>query len=165
MADPFSIVAGTVGVADVCFRLIKFLKQANAGLRVVDQELEHLSEELVSLRSVNDLVKRSYTEGFTTKTDPDHQQILGSHWRSTQNTLAGCQRIVEQIEALLKEVANTGSGKHIKFDQLRKWLKQQSREEAFSTLREKLKAHQLALQLSLSAVTMFVVLIPMPGMF
>ena len=163
MADPFSIVAGTAGLADVCVRLARFIKQANAGFRVVDQELEDVSQEIESLRSINDLVKRSYTDGFSTKSDPDQQQILGTHWCATQNTLASCQRIVEQIEALLKEVADVGSGKHVKLDQLRKWLRQQSREEAFSSLREKLKAHQMALQLSLSAVSMSVSLDPMRG--
>ena len=163
MADPFSIIAGTAGLADVCIRVTKFLKQAKDGFRAVDQELEDLFEEIVSLRSVNDLVQRSYTEGSTAKTDPDHQRILGTHWRTTQNTLASCQRIIEQIEALLEEVVDAGSGKHIKLDQLRKWLKQQSREGAFSTLREKLKAHQIALQISLSAVSMSVIFFHLLG--
>ena len=163
MADPFSIIAGTAGVADVCIRLTKFLKQAKDGFRAVGQELEDLFEEIVSLRSVNDLVERSYTEGSTAKIDPDHQHILGTHWRATQNTLASCRNIIEQIEALLNEVVDVGSGKHIKIDQLRKWLKQQSSEEALSTLREKLRTHQIALQLSLSAVSMSVVLICVLG--
>ena len=154
MADPFSVLASTAGLADVCIRLARFLKQANAGFRTVDQELGSLFEEIASLRSVNDLVKSSYTEGATAKTDPNHQQILGTHWSATQNTLTSCQHIVEQIEALLQEVSAAGSGNHVKLDQIRKWLKQQSREEAFSSLRGKLKAHQVALQLSLSAVSM-----------
>lgn len=161
--DPFSITASTAGLADICIRLAKFLKQAHDGFRAVDRELEEFSEEIVSMRSINDLVKRSYTEGSTAKTDPDHQLILGTHWRATQNTLASCQRTFEQIETLLKEVVGVGSGKHIKLDQLRRWLKQQSREEAFSALREKLKAHQIALQLSLSAVSMSVFLVHTPG--
>ena len=154
MADPFSIVAGTAGLADVCVRLARFIKQANAGFRTVDQELQNLFQETESLRSINDLVKRSYIDGFHAKSDCDQQHILDTHWRATQNTLTSCQRIVEQIEALLKEITDAGSGKHVRLDQLRKWLKQQSKEEVFNTLREKLKAHQIALQLSLSAVSM-----------
>jgi len=154
MADPFSILAGTAGLADVCIRLANFLKHANDEFRVVDQELEALFEEIVSLRSVNDLVERSYMDGSTARTNPDHQQILGTNWHSTQNTLASCQRIVEQIEAILIEVVDAGSGKHIKLDQLRKWLKHQSRGTALSIQREKLKAHQTVLQLSLSAISL-----------
>ena len=154
MADPFSIVAGTAGLADVCVRLARFIKQANAGFRSVDQELEDVFQEIESLRSINDLVKRSYVDGFQAKSNHDQQHILETHWRATQNTLSSCQRIVEQIEVLFKEIVEAGSGKHIRLDQLRKWLKQQSKEEVFSNLREKLKAHQMALQISLSAVSM-----------
>jgi hypothetical protein len=156
MADPFSILAGVASLADVCIRLARFLKDANDGFRVVDQELEDLFKEIASLQSVNEsideLVKRSYPEGSTARTNPHLGKILDTNWRATNNTLSSCQLIVERIEAILKDVVNAGSGKHIKRDQVRKWLKQQSKEEELSTLREKLKAHQLALQLSLSAV-------------
>ncbi|CAG8975456.1 hypothetical protein HYALB_00004770 [Hymenoscyphus albidus] len=155
MADPFSILAGTAGLTDVCIRLAQFLKHANDGFRVVDQELEALSEEITSLRSVNDLIERSYTEGSTAKANLEHQKILGTNWHATQNTLVSCQRIVEKIEEILIEVEGSGGGKHIKRDQIRKWLKQQRKEEELMSLREKLKAHQKALQLSLSAVNIF----------
>jgi hypothetical protein len=161
MADPFSVLAGTAGLADVCVRLTKFIKQANAGFRTVDEDLNDLFEEIVSLQSINELVKRSFTDGFSAKRAPNYEQILGSHWCATQNTLASCQRIVEQLETLLIEVLNAESGRHVKLDQLRKWLKQQSKEEAFSILRQKLKAHQMALQLSLSAISVSVVPAPM----
>ncbi|KAL9074389.1 MAG: hypothetical protein Q9157_004416 [Trypethelium eluteriae] len=155
MADPFSVVAGTAGLADVCIRLTKFLKHAKDEFRAVDQELEDLFEEIESLRSTNELVKQSYTQGSVALVDSDHQQIINTHWRATQNTLASCWRVTEQIEELLKDVANAGSGKHVKLDQLRRWLKQQSKEEILSALRERLKAHQIALQLSLSAVSIY----------
>jgi hypothetical protein len=152
--DPFSIIAGTAGLADVCLRLAKFLKNANDGFREVDRELEELSREIALLRSVNDLVERTYVEGSTAGTNPEHQRILGTNWRATQTTLASCQLIVEQIEVILQEVGDAGNGKHVKLDQLRKWLKQQSKEGDLSTLREKLQAHQIALQVSLSAISM-----------
>jgi len=158
MADPFSILAGAASLADVCIRLAKLLKDANDGFRGVDQELEDLFAEVASLQSVNEsieeLVKRSYPEGSTARADTYLQRILDTNWRATNNTLSGCQLIAERIEGILKEVLNAGTGKHIRRDQVRKWLKQQSREEELSTLREKLKSHQLALQLSLSAVSM-----------
>ena len=152
--DGADCCTSTAGLADVCVRLAKFLKDANHGFRVVDQELEGLCEEIISLRSVNDLVERTYMEGSAARVSPHQQQIIGTNWRATQNTLASCQGIVERIEAIFLEVIGVGGGKHIKLDQLRRWLKQQSREEALTKLREKLKAHQIALQLSLSAVSM-----------
>lgn len=81
-------------------------------------------------------------EGSTAKPNPDHQEILGTNWRVTQNTLTSCKRIVEMIEDILIEVEGAGNGKHIKRDQLRKWLKQQKKEEELSNLGEKLKTYQ-----------------------
>lgn len=158
MADPFSILAGAAGLADVCIRLAKFLKDANDGFRLVDQELEDLSKEIASLQSVNEslneLLKRNYPEGSTARTNPHLEKILETNFRATDNTLSSCKLIVERIEAILKDVVNAGNGKHIKRDQVRRWLKQLSREEELKTLRARLKAHQLALQLSLSAAGM-----------
>lgn len=158
MADPFSILAGAAGLADVCIRLGKFLKDANHGFRVVDQELEDLFKEITSLQSVNEsideLLRRSYPEGSTAGTSPNLQKILDTNWQATGGTLSNCQLIVERIEVILKDVTNAGGGKHVKRDQFRKWMKQQSREEELNALRGKLKQYQLALQLSLSAVGM-----------
>ncbi|KUJ19971.1 uncharacterized protein LY89DRAFT_705802 [Mollisia scopiformis] len=151
--DPFSIIAGTAGLADVCLRLAIFLKHAHDGFRVVDQELEELSEEITSLRALNDLAERTYKEESVVGIDPDQQDVLSTNWRATQNTLASCQGIVERIEAILREILHSGNGKHVKLDQVRKWLKQRSKERGLNTLREKLQAHQIALQVSLSAVS------------
>lgn len=154
MADPFSIVAGTASLADACIRLTKFLKKANDEFQAVDQVLGELFKEIASLRSVNDLLRKSYAEGFTVKINFDSQRILDTEWHATQDTLISCQHIIEQIEALLKRVVAVGGGRHIRIDQFRKWLKLNAREEALGALHEKLKRHQVALQLSLSAVSM-----------
>lgn len=158
MADPFSILAGAAGLADVCIRLAKFLKDANDGFRVVDRELADLFKEIASLQSVNasieELLKRTSPEGSTPRISPNLQIILDTNWKAAKGTLTACRLIVERIEAVLNVVVHSGSGKHVKRDQLQKWLKQQSREEELSTLRGKLKEYQLALQLSLSAIGM-----------
>lgn len=154
MADPFSIIAGTAGLTDVCIRLTKLLKQAKDGFQTVDEDLEELSGEIKALRSVNDLVQRSYEAESAINSGLDQQRLLLDHWHAIQSTLAGCQRIVGQIDDLLASVLAVGNGKHIKFDKLRRWLKQQSKEEAFNTLRQKLNAHQIVLQNILAAVNM-----------
>ena len=64
MADPFSIIAGTAGLADVCIRLTKFLKHASNGFQKVDEDLEDLSKEITSLRAVSDLIKHSFEIDF-----------------------------------------------------------------------------------------------------
>lgn len=154
MADPFSIIAGTAGLADVSIRLAKFLKGAKSGIQNVDDDLEDLSKEIDGLQDVNDLVKRTHETGSANSIDANDQQVFANQWQTIQATLAGCQHIVEQLRSLLSEVLSIGAGRHTKIGKLRKYLKQQSKEEDFTRLRQKLGTHQAALQTSLAALTM-----------
>ncbi len=154
MADPFSIIAGAASLADVCIRLTKFLKQAKDGFQKIDNDLEDLSNDITALRSVSDLIKRSFEVDLAGVTNPSEDEIVDDQWHTTQKTLAGCQDIVERLNALIATVSGTGGPKHAKFNNLRKYLKQQSKEEDFNALRQKLKTHYNALQISLVAVNM-----------
>lgn len=154
MADPFSIIAGTAGLADVCVRCAKFLKNVKDGFEGIDEDLDDLCKEIDGIQAVNDLVVRSYEAGSATTTDPNDSRIFENHWRATRTTLAGCQNILEQLDSLLVGILSTGNGKHAKRDKLRKYLKQQSKEGELGDLRQKLGTYQVALQTSLTAVTL-----------
>ena len=152
MTDPFSIIVGTVGLADVWIRLTKFLKQAKDGFQKIDQDLEELSKEITALRSVSDLIKCSFEADLAGTTNPTDNQIAIDLWQATRITLEGCQNIVERLSALITAVLGTGNSKHVKFNNLRKYLKQQSKDDEFLALRQKLNAHHIALQTTLAAV-------------
>ncbi|MCJ1388283.1 hypothetical protein MMC18_001128 [Xylographa bjoerkii] len=152
MADPFSIIAGTAGLADVCIRFALFLRQAKNGFQKVDKDLEDLAKEVTALGSVGDLIKRSFEVHLAGVTDVNGQQTLSDHWQITQATLAGCQDIIDHLNELITKVLGSGGSKHVKTGALRKYLRQQSKEEEFVKLRQKLSAHQIALQTSLAAV-------------
>jgi hypothetical protein len=154
MADPFSIIVGTAGLADVCIRFAGFLKQAVDGFQKVDKDLEELSEEITALRSVSDLIKRSFEVDLAGTRDPNDQQIIDNHWQATRTTLEGCQAILEKLSALTTDILGKDNPKYAKFKSLRKFLKQQSKEGEFIELRQKLHAHLVALQTSLVAVNM-----------
>lgn len=152
MADPFSIIVGAAGLADVCIRLSKFLKQAKDGFQKIDVDLEDLSKEITALRTVSDLIKRSFDADLAATTNTSDNQIIANHWHATRATLAGCQDIVERLNALIAEILGTGGTKHVKLNSLRKYLKQQSKDDEFTALRQKLNTHHSALQTSLAAV-------------
>ncbi|KAL9133357.1 MAG: hypothetical protein Q9175_005467 [Cornicularia normoerica] len=151
MTDPFSIIVGSVALADVCIRLTKFLKQAKDGFQKIDKGLEDLSKEITALRTVSDLIKHSFETDLARTTNPSDNQIIINHWQATRTTLAGCQDIVERLNALITAVLGTGGPKHVKFNNLRKYLKHQSKDDEFIALRQKLNAHYIALQTSLAA--------------
>jgi len=154
MADPFSIIVGTAGLADVCIRLTQFLKQAKDGFQKVDEDLENLSKEITTLRSVTDLIKRNYEADLAETVNFSDKQIIANHWQATRTTLTGCQEITERLNALIIMILDGGNPKHARLNSLRKYLKQQSKEDEFIGLRQKLNAHQIALQTSLAAVNM-----------
>ena len=156
MADPFSIIAGAAGLADVCIRLTKFLKQAKDGFQKVDGDLEELSEELAALQTVSHLVKQSFEADTAGTINSNDNQITADVCQATQKTLAGCQDIVERFNALITEILSAGGTKYIKFNSLRKYLKQQSKDDEFNALRQKLNVHRMALQTNLAAVNVYV---------
>ncbi|MCJ1283415.1 hypothetical protein MMC26_002744 [Xylographa opegraphella] len=152
MADPFSIIAGTVGLADVCIRFVLFLRQAKDGFHKVDEDLEDLAKEVTALRSVSNLIKRSFEVHLAGIADVNDQEIVSNHWQATQSTLAGCHDIINRLKDLITKVVGSGGSKHVKTEALRKYLRQQSKDDDFIKLRQKLNAHQTALQTNLAAV-------------
>ncbi len=151
--DPFSIIVGTAGLADVCIRLTKFLREAKDGFQKIDQDLEDLSKEITALRTVSDLIKRSFEADIAGNTNTSDNQIIVNLWQVTQTTLKDCQDIVERLNALITTIISAGErSKHVKLNSLRKYLKQQSKDDEFTALRKKLSAHHSALQMSLAAV-------------
>ena len=157
MADPFSILAGAAGLADVCIRLTNFIKQAKDGFHKVDEDLEALSNELTTLSSVSDLIKRSFKADPAGTLDPGDQQIIDSHWQTTRTTLTSCQELIERLNTLVIQVLGNGNPRHAKLNSLRKYLRQQAKEEQFIELRQRLNTHQIALQTSVAAVNVYVV--------
>lgn len=156
MAEPFSIVAGAAGLADVCLRTIKFIKAARAGTHEIDDDIQTLCEELNSLNSANDIVVNTYQQIAVKGSDTTLQHIFSAHWKATSETLAGCKKIVEQLEELLRFALDVGSNRYGKTNQFRKWLKHESKEKEFIDLRKKLNLRQSALQLILEATNVSV---------
>ena len=152
MADPFSIIAGAAGLTDVCIRLARFLREAKDGFQKVDKDLEDLANDLTALRSVSDLIQRSFDIDIAQVTNPGDTQIIADLWRTTRTTLAGCHDIVERLNILIATVVGTGSTKYAKLNNLQKYLKYQSKDEEFIALRQRLNAHRNALHTSLAAV-------------
>ena len=150
MAEPISIVAGAVGLADVCVRAIKVLKQARDSYKGEDDELDELHKEIGRLHDINDLVQRVYEAESTLSPDPTHQRILVD-WQVTQGTLVDCERVVEQINTILASIVKSAKGNHAKLDHIRVSLKQQSKDGSLRKLRGRLCSYQLQLQNCLAA--------------
>ena len=155
MADPLSIIASTLSVADVCFRLGSFLKQAIDGSQKIDEDLEALSQEITALSTINSLIKSSFEADLTRTAEVANPGPIASLWQATNTTLGDCRGVLEKLDGLVTKIFGSGSSKGVaKLDGLRKYLRKLSKEEEFAQLRQKLNAYQATLQMILTAVDM-----------
>jgi hypothetical protein len=158
MADPFSIVVGTVGLLDVCFRFAGYLNDVQAGAAQIDDEIVGLLREIEALKSVNETIQANY-KGFPKPVNPDEPipNEVADLWGNIRSNLQDCRIIVEDLEQLVisivgQERRDKSSRFASKLDGFRKQLRKQSKEGDFNKLRSRLHTYQSTLQLMLDLV-------------
>ena len=114
--DPLSITAATIGIADVSFRLTRFLTRTIRGVRTVDSDLNHLLGQVNNLISINNGIK-----AFTCA--PDFEQTLRRSfrdtgplaepweqlWRDTARVSTETERLLKHLEQLLYAIQGVSS--------------------------------------------------------
>lgn len=151
--DPFSIVVGTVGVLDVCLRLIRYLKDFEEAVSSVDQELHDLRRSLDAVATVVDAIKEAFGAKLTpsrTATDGDPIDRL---WKNAGTILGDCQTKLKKLERIVLEI-NGGEALKIpsKFDSFKKQLRKQSKDDEYSRLRHDLDHFLQTLQTMLQII-------------
>lgn len=157
MSDPFSIVAGTVGLLDVCFRVGKYLYDAKEGADRVDEGIEALSHQIGAIRSVTESIKSVFEDDLVHATDPVPRNPDGiqSLWEEIGKNVTSCQTTLAKLFALIKLIVGKESPKILsKLDGLRRFLRKQAKEEEFGTLRHQLSDYHHSLQILLTSVNM-----------
>lgn len=158
MADPFSVVASTISIADVGIRLATFLVQVKRGSDAIDEDLDRLIREIESFNTTSKLIRESFETdipGGSDATSKDEEARIGL-WRATGNALQDCRRTFSELDALISKVV--GDGGSSTFDKLRRYLRRQSKhDELLQLLRRLNRTHEL-LQILLIAINMLVVL-------
>ena len=161
MADPFSIIAGTLGVIDVCYRFGRYLKNVQAGAAQIELEIGSLLREIGALQAVNETIKDSYQD-LRNSFSPDEAQskLIETLWRNIATNLQDCQRLVKELEELVKniigkEVSNERSEITKKLDGFRKQLRRESKEGDFTNLRARLQIYLSALQPMLDIIILY----------
>ena len=153
MADPFSIIVGTVGLADVCWRVVTYLKDVKGAAAKIEGHIADLLHELDALISVNESIKSIFPKNSKSAYDPEHVQSL---WRNTGKVLQDCRIAMEKMEDLVIEIVGKerpkGPGR---FDIYKKQMRKQSKDVEFGQLRLQLGTYQNALQMLLTAINLY----------
>ena len=115
--DPLSMTAATVGIADVAFRVGRFLTRTIEGSRNVDSDLRHLLSQVENLVSINNGIKNITTapdfeqtfrrsfRGTSLLAKPREWEQL---WRDTERISVEITRLLENLERLLKVIQGFG---------------------------------------------------------
>ena len=115
--DPLSITAATISIADVAFRVRRFLTRTIEGSRNVDSDLRHLLGQVESLVSINNGIKsitaapdfeqtfRRSFRGTSSLAKPWEWEQL---WRDTERISVEITRLLENLERLLKAIQGFG---------------------------------------------------------
>ena len=153
MADPFSIIAGTIGVVDVAVRLIRFIDKTKKGADSVDGDLQDLVTEIENLKYtsevIHDAFERDMKQGNTTK-----DNSTAGTWLAASNALADCNVALSGMDnALVKMMGENGS---TRFDRLRRHFRRLAQDEEFGHLRQRLDKGHHRLQTLLLTLNMSV---------
>lgn len=158
--DPFSIIVGTVGLADASIRIISYLGSLKSATSKIQDEITILGQEIEALIAVNDSVE-DFWHSRHDLNGLDAPVNDGSHainvWKNLASLLQQSKATIEQLEVLLKEVVGK---KHAlvggKLDGLRKTIRRQDRDGEYMQIRQRLANNQAGIQMLLSALNLCV---------
>lgn len=156
--DPFSIVVGTVGLCDVCARVVAYLVRINEESGKIQDEITILSQEIGSLLAVNESVKDLHDRRLDLDSLPmDDASHVDKVWQNLGILLAQCKGTVLELEKLLNEVlGKKGARVAGKIDGLKKTIRREARDDEYLQLRQRLGNYQAGIQMLLITLNLCV---------
>jgi hypothetical protein len=158
--DPFTLITGTVGLLDVCMRVVGYLNNVRVSAGKVEAEIKALSLEINTLLAVYHSLQDFWTTKHKANLGPrasgEEEIRIDSLWNGVITNLKECQVTVGQLEELLKEIIGKDGDAKVsgKIDGIRKQLRKQSKDSDFPQIRQRLSNLQGSLQLLLTALNL-----------
>lgn len=155
--DPLSIIAGATGIADICLRVVLFLKDIPNAVASVQQEIKVLITEVETLKAVLETVKTTF-DGYIGS--PDKLSLLkATNLEDLSNkfraSIEACYDLATRLENLTKEVyGKSGSTVTGKLDGLRKEFRRRDKNADLARLRMELSAEKHNLTLLLDGINL-----------
>lgn len=159
MAEPFSILAGTAGIIDLCVRLTSYFRDVNAAADRIEQDLFALLEEIIALQAVNESIRITWLDRHKTigPKAPANEPLLETQWQDLGYALRGCTNSMLRLGALIEEVVGKdGHNVTGKLDGIMKVLRKQSKDKTILEVRQQVMSHRDNLQVLLLALNLYV---------
>jgi hypothetical protein len=157
MADPFSIIAGTIGVAEVLFRLGRYLKEVYDDAEVIDDYILGLQNEAAELRTIVFSIHETFKapkNANLTASDPDSVTVL---WEQLGRSLHSCLRGVQEMEIIVRDICGKG-GQASMLDNLVKAHRKRTKAHSLRKCRDQLATYQRSLQIVLATIILYSIL-------
>ncbi len=159
MADPFSILAGTTSIIDVCVRLINYFRDVYAAAGRIEQDLLALLEEFNALQAVNESIRDTWLDRHKTVglNAPANEPLLETQWQGLDHALRGCSNSMLRLGALIEGVVGK-DGHYVtrKLDGIKKVLRKQSKEKAIFEVRQQVMSHRDNLHVLLLVLNLYI---------
>jgi hypothetical protein len=155
--DPLSITAGAIGIADVCLRVVLFLKDIPGTVAAVQQEINVLIAEVESLRVVLGAVEGTFkgaqgSPGRMTLLKATNLEDLSKEFCSSINA---CSDLTTRLEDVTKRIYGKSGFKVTgKIDGLKKELRRRDKDSDLGRLRMELSAEKHNLTLLLDGINL-----------
>lgn len=154
--DPLSVIASSVSIADVCVRLVSYLRDVHKATKTVEHDIASLIHEIQALNVVNLSIKRAYNDLLPSASQS--QQDKGDDlWKLVARNVRDCEAVVAKLEVIAKEIyGKTGPAVTSIPDAVAKTLKRKSREGELRQCRDQLTTYQNVLQVILKFIDLYV---------
>lgn len=164
MADPFSIVIGTVSTVDVCVRLGKRLNEVRKGVGSIVQDLDHLCERVSSIKTVAEIIKSTFEHEWDSGSDSSNtaeEVKVQSLWRYAGEYIKRCLSIVSELEQLIRDILDPSNQlqddaqKTLSMstkERLRLYTRRRKKDEQFKEIEDRLDVAWKSGDLLLSAI-------------
>lgn len=153
MADPFSIVAGTFRLTDVCLRVGVELRRLIRDTDSIGKGLDSFATEVSELEALCKTIRDTF-EGKPEYSKYEQPLQLGRH---LEQALSNCHGVLDKADGMIQRIrgapAETPLGK---VDSVKAMLGKRLEESNVQNWRVQLTACQRALQLVLTAITLYV---------
>lgn len=150
MAEPISLIASGVGIADVAVRLIAYLKDVKAAAETVEDDIDRLISEIGSLAVLHGQVEAEFHKQRQNNQSSPQEDVL---WFHTSKTLKEGQILTQKLEECVREIYGDDPKVQGKRDGLVKQHRKRSRDTRLVDFRSQIHTYHNALQIWLSMIS------------
>lgn len=160
MADPFSIVSGSLNITDICVRVVKYLKDVHKAAATIEKDITALLHEVDALGAVAKSIQQTFQAELSPPLQVEAREKFSNTaglWEHVGGGIRDCQDVIGKIEKLVIEIyGKKGPAVVNSRDGFAKSHRKKAREGELSQCRIQLNTYQSVLQILMTTINLYV---------